>query len=135
EIIEEHFLREGRASAETKKFQYLVFLGGEVHGDPADFDRLGIEIEAKITRIDDRLRMPFGAANDGVDARDQLVLVERLGHVVVGSEAEPAHLVLNAAEPGEDQYRGLHLRHPQRAQNLVPGHVGKVQIEQYDIVI
>jgi hypothetical protein len=46
--------------------------------------------------------VPFGAANDGVDARDQLVLVERLGHVVVGTEAEPAHLVLDAAKAGKD---------------------------------
>jgi hypothetical protein len=61
--------------------------------------------------------------------------VERFGHVIVGTEAKPAHLVLDAAETCQDQYRRLHLRHSQRAQNLVAGHVGKVQIEQYDIVI
>ena len=56
--------------------------------------------------------MSLGAAHNGVDARDQLVLVERFSHVIVGAEAKPAHLILDAAEAGEDQYRRLHLRHP-----------------------
>ena len=33
------------------------------------------------------------------DAGNQLVLVEGLGHVVVGAEAESAHLVLDPARP------------------------------------
>jgi hypothetical protein len=41
----------------------------------------------------------LGAAHDGVDARDQLVLVEGLGEVVVGAEAQTLHLVLDARQP------------------------------------
>jgi hypothetical protein len=46
-----------------------------------------------------------GAADDGVDACHQLVLVEWLGHVVIGAEAETLDLVLDAGEAGEDQDR------------------------------
>jgi hypothetical protein len=52
----------------------------------------------------------LGAAHDGVDARDQFVLVERLGHVVVGADAEALDLVLDAGEAGKDQNGGLDLR-------------------------
>ena len=73
----------------------------------ADFDSLGVEIDDQIAGIDDRLGVALGAANDRVDARDQLVLVERLGHVVVGAEAETFDLVLDAGEAGQDQDRVL----------------------------
>ena len=70
-----------------------------------------------------------------MDARDQLVLVERLGEVVVGAEAQALHLVLDAGHAGQDQDRRLDLRHAQRAQHLVARHVGQVQIEEDDVVV
>ncbi len=79
--------------------------------------------------------MALGAAHDGVDARDQFVLVEWLGHVVVGAEAETLDLVLDAGEAGEDQDRRLHLGDAQRAQHLEARHVGQVQVEQDDVVV
>jgi hypothetical protein len=36
--------------------------------------------------------MSLGAANDGLDAGDEFVLVEGLGHIVVGAEAESLDL-------------------------------------------
>src|SRR5262249_26167714 len=77
----------------------------------------------------------LGAAHDRVDARYQFVLVERLGHVVVGTEAQAADLVLDAGKPGEDQDRRLHLGDAQRAEHLEAGHVRKIQIEQDDVVV
>jgi hypothetical protein len=46
--------------------------------------------------------LALGAPHDGVDARDQLVPVERLGHVVIGAEAEPPDLVLDAGKARQD---------------------------------
>ena len=43
--------------------------------------------------------MALGPANDGMDAGDQLVLVERLGHIVVGAEAEALTLSSMPARP------------------------------------
>ncbi len=70
-----------------------------MHALAIDLHRLGVELNAQITGLDDRLGVPLGAADDGVDARDELVLMERLRHVVVGAEAEATHLVLDAGKP------------------------------------
>ena len=84
-----------------------------MHPRAVDLDRLGVEIDDEIAGLDDRLGVALGAAHDGVDAGDQFVLVERLGHVVVGAEAETLDLVLDAGEAGEDQDRRLDLRYAQ----------------------
>ena len=42
-----------------------------------------------------------------MDAGDQLILMERLGEVVVGAEAEAFDLVFCAGEAGKDQNRGF----------------------------
>src|SRR3569832_1113261 len=110
EMIEEHLLGERRPFAQGEQLEHLIFLAGQVHALAADLDRLGVEIDDEIAGVDDRLGVALGAADDRVDARDQLVLVERLGHVVVGAEAEALDLVLNAGEAGEDQDRRLDLR-------------------------
>ena len=70
-----------------------------------------------------------------MDARHQFVLVEGLGHVVVGADAETLDLVLDAGEAGEDQNRCFDLRHPKLLEHVVTGHVGQVEIEQDNIVI
>jgi hypothetical protein len=70
-----------------------------------------------------------------MNAGDQLVLVERLGHVVVGTEAETANLVLDAGQAGQDQDRGVDLGDPQRLENVVTAHVGKVQVKHDNVVI
>ena len=135
EMVEEHLLGERRALAEREQLQHLIFLAGQVHAGAAHFDGLLVEVDGEVAGVDDRLGVALGAAHDGVDARDQLVLVERLGHVVVGAEAQALHLVLDAGEAGEDQDRGLDLGDPQRAQNLEAGHVRQVQVEQDDVVV
>jgi hypothetical protein len=65
----------------------------------------------------------------------QLFAVERLGHVVVGAEAEAADLRIHFRDAREDQHRRLHFGDAQLLQNVVPVHVGQVQVEQDDIVI
>src|SRR5262249_26583327 len=99
------------------------------------FNRLGIEIDHEIAGLDHRLGMAFGAAHDGVDTRYELVLVERLGHVVVGAEAETSDLVLDTGEAGQDQNGCLYLGDAQRPQYLEPRHVRPIQVEQDNVVI
>ena len=43
-----------------------------------------------------------GAPHDGVNARHKLMLVERLGHVIVGAKAETFDLVLDAGNAREE---------------------------------
>ena len=70
-----------------------------------------------------------------MNARHQFVLMERFGHIVVGAEAEPANLVLDAGKAGKDQDRGRYLADTKRFQNLITAHVRQVQVEQDDVVI
>src|SRR4051812_14545512 len=96
---------------------------------------LGVEVDNEIAGLDNRLRMALGAANDGVDARYQFVLVEGLRHVIVGAEAETFDLVLNSDNAREDQDRCLHFGDAQLAQYLVTRHIGQAQIKQDDVII
>ncbi|MGY3395782.1 hypothetical protein ACVWW6_008373 [Bradyrhizobium sp. USDA 3311] len=134
-MVEEHFLGEGRALAEREELQHLVFLAGQMHALAADFDRLGVEVDDEVAGLDDRLGMSLGAAHDRVDAGHQLVLVEGLGHVVVGADAETLDLVLDAGEAGEDQNRGLDLGDPELLEHVIAGHVRQVEVEKDNVVI
>src|SRR3546814_6255332 len=75
-----------------------------------DLDRLGIEIDRELAGLDDRLAVPLRTADDGVDARHQFVAMERLGDVIVGAEAEAAHLRIHLADARQDQHRRLPAR-------------------------
>src|SRR6202166_1563543 len=86
EMVQEHFLDQRGALAERKQLQHLVFLARQMHALAADLDRLGVEIDHEIAGLDHRLGMALGAAHDRMDARNQLVLVEGFGHVVVGAD-------------------------------------------------
>jgi hypothetical protein len=112
EVVEEHFLGQRGSLAEREQLQHLVFLARQVHALAADFDRLGVEVDDEIAGLDDRLGVTLGTAHDRMDAGDQFVLVEGLGHVVIGTDAEALDLILDAGEAGEDQNGGLDLRNP-----------------------
>src|SRR6185437_1541332 len=135
EMVEEHLLGERRPLAQGEQLEHLVFLAGQVHALAGDLYGLGVEVHSQIASLDDRLRMALAAADDGMDASDQLVLVEGLGHVVVGAEAETAHLVFDAGETAQDEDWGLHLGDAQGAEHLVAAHVGQVQVKQDDVVV
>ena len=87
EVVEEHFLGERRAFAQAQELEHLVFFAGQVNALAVDFDGLGVEVDAQIAGLDDGLRVALGAADDRMNAGDQFVLVEGLGHIVVGAEA------------------------------------------------
>ncbi len=106
-----------------------------MHPLAVNVDSLGVEIDLQAPGLDHGLGMTLRPPHDGVDAGDELVLMEGLGHIVVGAEAEPPHLVLDAGKAGQDEDRGLHLAHPQGLEHLVTAHVGEVQIEQNNVVV
>jgi hypothetical protein len=91
-----------------------------------DFDGLGVEVDCAWPL--ERRTMAWMRATSSS-------LVEGLGHVVVGAEAEAADLVLDSGDAGEDQDRRLHLGDAQLAQHVIAVHVGQVQVEQDDVVI
>src|SRR5271165_3069522 len=134
-MVEKNLLGKRGTPAQAQKLQDLVLFAGKVHADAVDLNHLGIEVDAEIASIYDRLRMSFGAAHDGMNARHQLVFVEWLCHVVVGTKAETADLVFDADKPGEDENGRLHVGGAQRPQNFESGHVWQIQVEQDNVVI
>src|SRR3984957_18737350 len=135
EMVEEHLLGEGGALAEREQLQHLVFLARQMDALATDLDRLGVEIDHEIAGLDHRLGGALGAAHDRMDARDQFVLVEGLGHVVVGANAKTLDLVLDAGEAGEDQNGCFDLRHPKLLEHVVTRHVRQIEVEQDNVVI
>src|SRR5216684_1394938 len=135
EMVEEHFLGQGGTLAEREQLQHLVFLAGQMDALASDLDGLGVEIDHEIAGLDHRLGVALGTTHDGMDTGDQLVLVERLGHVIVGADAETLDLVLDTGEAGEDQNRCLDLGHPKLLEHIVTGHVGQIQVEKDNVVI
>jgi len=98
-MIEEHLLGQRRALPQGEQLEHLVFLAGQMHAGAVDLDRLLVQVHDEIAGRDDRLRVALGTADDRMNARDQFVLVERLGEIVVGAEAEAFTLSSMPARP------------------------------------
>jgi hypothetical protein len=58
----------------------LVFFAGQMHVDTTDRDSLGVEIDAKIANIEDRLRVPVRTAHGEA-------IVQPTGSVIPGRRA------------------------------------------------
>ncbi|MNY07295.1 hypothetical protein D3C86_1400940 [compost metagenome] len=135
QVVQEHFLGQGRALAEREQLQHLVFLAGQVHAVTIDLDRLGVQVHGDLAGVDDGLGVTLGATDHGVGARDQLVLVEGLGQIVVGAAAEGLDLGFNLVAAREDHDRRIDLADAQLTQNLKAAHVGQVQVQQNEVVV
>ena len=72
---------------QRKKLEDLIFFTCERYPIAADLNLLLIEINRKVAALDTRLRMAFRSTDDGVNASHELVLMERLGKIIVGSGA------------------------------------------------
>jgi hypothetical protein len=134
-MVEEHLLGERRALAKREQLEHRVFLARQMQPGAVHLNRLGVQVDDEVAGLDERLGVALGAADDGVDAGDQLAAVERLGHVVVGAEAQALHLVVRLGHAGKDQDRRADLGHPELLQHVVAVHVRQVQVEQDDVVV
>ena len=115
-------------------YEDAVFLAGEVDRQIVDRHRAGVEVDGHPPGADGRGGVPLRAADDRVQPRHQFALLEGLGEVVVGAEAEAADLAVGVVHPREDQHRRLHTRRAQLAQNVEAVHVGQAEVEDDDVV-
>ncbi|TPV98246.1 MAG: hypothetical protein USCAAHI_02334 [Beijerinckiaceae bacterium] len=134
-MVEKHLLCQGRALAQREQLQHLIFLAGQMHARARHLDGFLIEIDDEIAGRDDRLGVAFRAPYDGLNARDKLVLVERLGQIVIRAKPQTLDLVFDRGEPRKNEDRRLDLGDAQGAQDLIARHIREVQIEQDDIVV
>src|SRR5205823_2567367 len=105
------------------------FLAGPTDGAAAGVDLQVVDAEQ---RAFDGVR----AADQGAEAGEQFLQLERLGQVVVGAEVEALDLVLDAAAGGEDEdvgRQGLRAAAPllQQRQAVL---FGQHQVEDDDVV-
>ena len=73
------------------------------------------------------------AAQVGLDARQQLRHLERLGDVVVGAELEADDLVDHLAARGEHDHRRLDAALAQLAADVEAAHARQHQVEQQQV--
>ena len=79
--------------------------------------------------------MALAAADDGLDARDQLTLVEGLGQIIVGADAQSLDLVVQFRQAGQDQDRCGDAGGAKTAQNLIAVDVRQHQIQNDYVVV
>ena len=86
-------------------FEHLVFVRGEL--DRRAVDRHAARLQVEPHRpAGERVRgVPGGAAHQRAHARQHLLDVERLRHVIVGAGVDPLHLVGPAVARGQQQHR------------------------------
>ena len=92
------------------------------------------EVELCLRGADGRLRMTAGASNDRPHAREQLAKLERLDEIIVGTEIEPRHAIVESVTRGEHEHRraiALLSRSPQHFQSRA---ARQAEIEQHSCV-
>ncbi|PAV69736.1 hypothetical protein WR25_06800 [Diploscapter pachys] len=135
QVVQKHFLGQRGALAQAEQLEHRIFLAGQMHARAIDLDRLGVEIDGELAGADDRLRMALRTTDDRVDAGDQFFAMEGLGDVIVGAEAEAAHLAVHLVDAAQDQNRRGHAGDAQLLQHVIAVHVRQVQVEQDDVVV
>ena len=118
-----------------QQLQHLIFLAGQMHAGAVHFHGLGVQIDGELAGGDDRLAVALGAADHGLNAGDQLVLVEGLGHVIVGAEAQSLDLGFDNGIARQDQDRRLHLGDAQGLKNFEAAHVRQLKIQDNNVVV
>src|SRR5262245_11430288 len=135
EMVEEHLLGQCRALAQRQQLEDAVLLAGQAERLALDLDDAGVWGDRQLAGLDDRVGMALGAAHDRLDAGDQLALVERLGQVVVGPEAEALDFVVEFGKSRKNQDRRVDAGRAQPAQDLVTIDVWQHDIEKNDVVV
>lgn len=135
EVVLEHLLGEGSALAQGEELQHAVLLAGQMNATAASFHRLGVQVDADLAGLDDRLGVALAATNDSMHAGHELMLVERLGHVVVRAAAEGLHLRVDVGTTRHEHDRRIDLADPQLTQDVQTAHVRQDDLQDDDVVV
>ncbi len=103
-------------------------------GWPSKRDAGGLGVEAQRADLDVALGMARGAPHLGADAGQQLLHVEGLGHVVVGSRIHAGDLVAPAVAGGEDDDGHVALGAAPLLEHADAVHLGQAGVEDDEVV-
>src|ERR671939_115364 len=70
-----------------------------------------------------------------MDARHELIPVERFRHIIVGAVGEAFNLIIHADRCRQDQYGGPDPACAQAAQDLETRDVRQIEVEEYNVEI
>jgi hypothetical protein len=102
-------------------------------GDGYDARR---EVDLEVADGQPRVPRPAGAPQDGAHARDELVVDERLHHIVIASPGESAHTIDRIAPRADHDHRHIAvpgaagLAFAQAAADLEPGSIREHGVEE-----
>ncbi|MNI64125.1 hypothetical protein D3C73_1195450 [compost metagenome] len=113
--------------------QHLVLVAGEVDIAAGHADGLRCQIQGNRTAFQGRLAPACGAAQQRVDAGQQLFHMERLDQVIVGALLQALDLVLPARTRGQDQHRELLAFVAQGLDQLHARHLGQAKVDDADV--
>src|SRR5262245_19510232 len=131
DLVEDAGAREHPAWRAHQQFKNGEFLGGELDLLAASLDLEQIPVEHEIANLHDiRLRGEIArAADQRLDAREQLIEIEGLGEIVVGADAQAFDLVLERVHSGQHENRRVVSLLAQALADIVAVHIGQHQIE------
>jgi hypothetical protein len=69
------------------------------------------------------------STEDGLYTSEKLVLVKGLREIVIGSEPEALHFILNVSQAREDQNGCPDPVYPKQSKNLITGNVREVEVQ------
>src|SRR6478735_1285767 len=94
DVLGEIGLRDELAGMQHEVLEHLVLVARQVHARAVDADRLCGQVQADRAAVERRLAPARGAAQQRVDAREQLLDMEGLDQVIVGAGLQALDLVL-----------------------------------------
>src|SRR5262245_54800955 len=89
------------------------------------------EIELGLRRADRRLRVTAGPSNDRPHAREQLTKIEWLDEIIVRTEIETRHAIIETIASREHQHRSAIAVLPRAAQDFQSRPARQAEIEQH----
>ncbi|CDJ99736.1 Transcriptional regulator (modular protein) [Microbacterium sp. C448] len=134
DVVEDLSLRQHAVGVEHQVAQQLELGGAEVDRDLADLDVVRVLVHRQLAGADHGLFVGLhGAAEDGLDARDDLVEAERLGDVVVTAGVQTLDLVFGLVLGGQEQNGGGVAGASQALGDAEPVHIGQHDVEHDQI--
>ena len=110
-----------------------IFAAGEIDRLAVHLYGVAEQVEPDAGVLEHRLLHGRVPADEGPDAREQLLAAEGLGHVVVGADVEPLHPIPHRVAGAEDEDRLAEAARAPLLEEIDPVAVGQPEIEDHQI--
>ena len=134
EMLDQFGARHHPAGVVHQVGQQPVFVGGELHRRAVDRDAPGAAVEPYRAAQELALGVADRTAQQRPDARQHLLEMEGLRHIVVGAGVEALHLVAPAVARGEQQHRHGAAGAPPCLQHRDAVHLGQADVEDDGVI-